>query len=207
MVGRYLSALCLLGLTTVAQADTPPYQPWVRAALERLPVASADRTPERRALRAEQLDVFAAELARVSGKAPLPPRQWTALLGSVGFGESSFDTDIIAGRCAAHQCDPKRVKGALIFQSVGAFQQKLFPHVADLWPAAAAGSIPAQVEMADRQLRRSMTRCKPFAPFPNHVYRSYGGGSCSFAVHRESVKVMAYQRMLATPSVKEGGAS
>jgi hypothetical protein len=124
----------------------------------------------------------------------------------VAFGESSFDTDIIAGRCAAHQCDPKRVNGVMLFQSVGAFQQKLFPHVADVWPAAAGGSIPAQVEMADRQLRRSMTRCKPFAPFPQHVYRAYGGGSCSFAVHREDVKVSAYVRMLATPSPKQQGA-
>jgi hypothetical protein len=207
MRARALFALPLL-VAAAAYGSAPPHRvAWTRAALERLAVASADRTPERRELRAQQLDVFARELARVSAKAPLPPRQWTALLGSVAFGESGFDTAVVSGKCLAHQCDPKRVDGVIRFQSVGAFQQKLFAHVADKWHAAAAGDIPAQVEMADRQLRRSMTRCKPFAAFPQHVYRAYGGGSCSFPVHREAVKVGAYHRLLATPAPTTGSRS
>jgi hypothetical protein len=207
MIARYFVALLILLVTALAQATPPHRVGWTRAALERLPVANADRTPERRELRAQQLDIFAVEITRVSAKAPLPPRQWSSLLGSVAFGESALDTDIVAGRCKAFQCDPKRVDGVIRFQSVGAFQQKLFAHVADMWPAAAKGSIPAQVEMADRQLRRSLTRCKPFAPHPQHIYRAYGGGSCSFPVHREDVKVGAYHRMMATPTPKQGGKS
>ena len=54
---------------------------------------------------------------------------------------------------------------------------------------------------------RSMTRCKPFAPFPAHVYRAYAGGSCSFPVAREDERVAAYLRALRTPQVRAGGAS
>jgi hypothetical protein len=202
---KTLLVLPLLLAAPALASDAPPQRvAWARAALERLPVATADRTPERRDLRAQQLDVFAVELARVSVKAPLPPQQWTALLGSVAFGESALDTDIVAGRCRPFQCDPITKGGVRTFQSVGAFQQKRFAHVEDLWPAAAAGDIAAQVEMADRQLRRSMTRCKPFAPFPQHVYRAYGGGSCSWAVHREDVKVGAYLRLVSTPQPSGG---
>lgn len=206
---KTLLALPLL-YAAAAYGEPPPPTAHVaraRVALERLPVSKFDRTPERLELRAEQLDVFARELARVSQKAPLPPHQWASLLGSIGAGESNFDTAIVAGKCAPHQCDPKRTKGGVIFQSVGAFQQKRFAHVEDLWPLAAAGDIAAQVAMADRQLRRSMTRCKPFAPFPQHVYRAYAGSSCSWAVHREDVKVNAYVRMLGTPAPKQQGAS
>lgn len=148
------------------------------------------------ATRAEQLDAFAVEIARVSTKAPLPPRQWSALLITQGSIESNFDTAIVNGHCLKFQCDPQLVKGVRVYRAVGAFQQQLVSYVRDLWPTA-AGNIPAQVEMADRTLRRSMTRCKPFAAFPAHVFRAYGGQrSCSWPAPREEERVATYWRLV-----------
>lgn len=208
-IGRSVCALGLLLATAVASAsDTPPQQhvAFARAALSRVPVGKHDRTPERMAARAEQQEAFAAEIARVADRAPLPPRQWMALLVTQGSIESNFDSAVVDGQCLAHQCDPHLVKGVRVFRAVGAFQQQLVSYVNDLWPTA-AGNIAAQVEMADRSLRRSLTRCKPWAPFPAHVFRAYGGGSCSWPVKREAERVATFERLMRTAVPKGGGAS
>jgi hypothetical protein len=159
-----------------------------------VPRSKLDRTPERAELHSANLDMFAAEIARVSEKAPLPPRTWSSLLGAIGGVESNFDTDIVAGRCPPYACDHGRAKGAFQNQNVGP--------VADLWPRA-DGDIVVQVAMADRMLRRSVSRCAPFAPFPAHVFRAYRGGSCSWPVHREAERVAYYVRLMATPAVRQ----
>lgn len=183
-------ACSLVALT--ANGDAPPQRTaWTRAALDRVPRSKLDKTPERAELHAQNLDVFAAEIARVSERAPLPPRTWSSLLGALGGIESNFDTDIVAGRCPKWACDHGRAKGAFQNQNVGP--------VADLWPRA-DGDIVVQVAMADRMLRRSTTRCAPFAPFPAHIFRAYRGGSCSWPVHREQERVAAYLRLMATPT-------
>jgi hypothetical protein len=199
-------ALALVASTALAEPMPPQrHVAFARAALARVPVSKRDRTPERLGRRAEMLETFAAEIARVSERAPLPPQQWMSLLVTQASIETNIDTEVVAGRCLRFQCDPHLVKGAVVHRAVGAFQQQLVSYVADLWPTA-AGNVPAQVEMADRSLRRSMTRCKPFAPFPAHVFRAYGGGSCSWPVAREAERVGLYLRLVATPSQK-GGAS
>jgi hypothetical protein len=157
-----------------------------------VPVSKHDKTPERLAVRAEQLDAFAIEIARVSVKAPLPPRQWASLIGAVGSIESNFDTEIVAGRCKPHECDHGRAKGA--------FQNQLVAPVADLWPIA-DGNITAQVDMADRMLRRTWRGCEAQGvPFPAGAFRAYAGRSCSWPVHREQERVAAYLRLMATPN-------
>jgi hypothetical protein len=186
---RTLVALPLL-VATAALAAPPQHAAWTRAALGRVPASKLDRQPDRAELHSANLDAFAVEIARVSEHAPLPPHQWASLLGAIGGIESNFDTDIVAGRCPKWACDHGRAKGAFQNQNVGP--------VADLWPRA-DGDIVIQVAMADRMLRRSTTRCAPFAPFPAHVFRAYRGGSCSWPVHREQERVAAYLRLMATP--------
>lgn len=207
MRGRAIAALPLLVAAAALSAEptaAPPQRvAWTRAALARVPVSKFDKTPERLELRAQQLDVFAAEIARVSMKAPLPPQQWSALLVTQGSIETNFDSAVVNGQCLRFQCDPHLAKGVVVFKAVGAFQQQLVSYVADTWPTA-AGNIPAQVDMADRTLRRSMTRCKPFAPFPAHVFRAYSGGSCSWPVAREAERVGTYLRLI---GAKQPGAS
>ena len=186
----------LVASAALANEAAPPHAAWTRAALQRVPVTKADKTPERADQHAANLNVFAVEIARVSAKAPLPPRQWASLLGAIGSVESNFDTEIVAGRCLPHQCDRGRAKGA--------FQNQNVAPVADLWPTA-DGNIPAQVEMADRMLRRTWSRCAPFVAFPASAFRGYRGGSCSFPVHREAERVAAYVRLMATPKPAGGG--
>jgi hypothetical protein len=52
--------------------------------------------------------------------------------------------------------------------------------VADLWPRA-DGDIVVQVAMADRMLRRSTTRCAPFAPFPGSRVSGVSGRQLQLA--------------------------
>lgn len=198
--------VAVLLVTAIASADAPAkHTAWVHAALVRLPVARGDREPERLEIRKQNLSAFAVEIARVSASAPLPARQWAALLATIGASESNFDTEITAGRCKAFQCDPHLVKGVRVHKAVGVFQQQLVSYVADLWPTA-AGDIPAQVTMADRSLRRSLTRCRSFASFPAHVFRAYGGiASCSFELKDEQRRVALYLKLLSTPNPVEAG--
>ncbi len=205
LLGRSLWALVLLLVTALAQGATPPHQDWVAAAFSRLAVSVPDRAPERALLKTEHTRRFVAAIAEASASAPLPPRQYSSLLLAIGGSESNFDTDVVDGRCPKHRCDPKVVKGERVFQARGAFQNHLVRFNRDLWPVA-NGSPEAQVEMADRALRRSLGRCKPFAPFPAHVFRAYAGGSCSFELKDEKLRVALYLRMMSTPT-PSGGAS
>lgn len=193
MIRRLLTALALLTATAAASAP-PGHVSWTRAALARVPASKLDREPERAELRSANLDAFAREIARVSEHAPLPPHQWASLLGSIGGIESNFDTDIVAGRCPKWACDHGRAKGA--------FQGQRLRFVADLWDVA-DGNPVAQVDMADRVLRRTWATCQGLGvPIPQGAFRSYAGRSCSWPVHREAERVAAYQRLLATPAVK-----
>lgn len=187
-------ALPLLIATAAVAAPPQQHVDWTRAALSRLPRSKADKTPERAELHAQNLDTFAQEIARVSEHAPLPPHQWSSLLGATGGIESNFDTDIVAGRCPKWACDRGRAKGAFQNQNVGP--------VADLWPVA-DGNIVVQVAMADRMMRRTWRGCEAQGvPFPAGAFRSYAGRSCSWPVHREQERVAAYVRLMATPTVK-----
>lgn len=191
---RYTIALLILLLAAVAQADA--HADWCRAALAKVPVSRHDRGNDARmARRAQQQAEFATQIARFSRNAPLPPRQWAALLVTLGL-ESHFDSEVVDGRCRPSDCDAHNVNGVIVFRAVGAYQQQLVPYVRDLWPTA-AGNIPAQVEMADRSLRRSLSRCKAFAPWPAHVFRAYGGGSCSWPVAREAERVAMFAKVVA----------
>jgi hypothetical protein len=194
MRGRALIALPLLVAAGALGSDAPPQRhiAWCQAALSRLPLSKADHEPARAKAHAQNLTVFAQEIARVSVNAPLPPRQWSSLLGAIGGIESNFDTDTVAGRCPPNACDHGLAKGAFQNQNVGP--------VRDLWPIA-DGNPPVQVAMADRMMRRTWQRCAPFAPFPASAFRGYAGHSCSWPVHREAERVAAYLRLMNTPAV------
>ncbi len=196
---RYFLALAILLVTAFAGAASPPHAEWTRAALSRVPRSKADTGAERAELHERNLGTFAVEIARVSAHAPLPPHQWASLLGAIGGIESNFDTDIVAGRCLPHQCDHGLAKGA--------FQNQNVKPVADLWPIA-DDNIPAQVDMADRMLRRTWKGCEAQGvPLPAGAFRSYAGRSCSWPVHREAERIALYNKLMATPRVKTGGAS
>lgn len=191
---RFLIALILL--TTTAWASTPSsHEAWTRVALSRVPVSRHDKTPERAEQHRVNLDVFAAEIARVSEKAPLPPRQWASLLGAIGGAESHFDTAVTAGNCLPLACDKGRARSA--------FQCHRLQFVADLWDRA-NGDIAVQVEMADKVLRRTWGTCLvQGVPMPQAAFRGYAGVSCSWPMRGEDLRVAYYVKLMSTP--KPGG--
>jgi hypothetical protein len=85
-------ALCF---ATLAFAETN-HAAWVRAAIDALPCFHEDRGDP---AKSQQLDVIAAAVAEVSRDAPRPPREWAALLLTIGYHESAFSLRIHRGEC------------------------------------------------------------------------------------------------------------
>lgn len=187
MTRKLLVALSLL-VTSAAVADSGKRQAWVRTALGSLPVAKADRTPDRSALRESHLDQFAAEIARVSKSAPRPPREWAALIATIGSHESNFDTDILANRCKPWQCDRGKARSV--------FQIHRLSYLAEFWDAS-PGNVTAQVTMVDRALRRSLVTCARLGvPYPASVFRAFAGRSCSWPLKDEAARVGTFNRLV-----------
>lgn len=187
---RFLIALLLLTTTAWASAPTN-HEVWVRAALDRVPVAKGDKTPARAELHSTNLDWFATEIARVSEHAPLPPKQWASLLGAIGSAESHFDTEVTAGRCNPLACDKGRARSA--------FQVHRLRFVEDLWDKS-PGNIAVQVDLVDKVLRRTYGTCLPQGvPMPQAAFRGFAGVSCSWPMRGEALRVSYYNKLLATP--------
>ncbi len=201
MIPRALVALVLLVASAALANGSPTHQAWVSAAFARVPVSVADRSPERAALKANHSARFVAAIAKVSEKAPRSPREYAALLLVLGSAESNFDTDVVEGRCPPKMCDVTLVKGERVFRARGAFQSWRLSFVAELWDVA-HGNPEAQVEMADRTLRRSMARCAPFVAYPASIWRAYSGRSCSFELKDEARRTALYLKLLSTPKPK-----
>jgi hypothetical protein len=195
LVRQSIVALSVLVVTAVASADAAPkHVAWTRAALSRTPVSKHDKTPERLELRAQQQTKFATEIASVSERAPLPPKQWASLLIAIGAAESHYDTEIINGNCKPWACDRGRARGA--------FQGHRLRFVQDLWDAA-HGDPRVQVEMADKVLRRTWGTClKQGVAMPAAAFRGYAGVSCSWPMRGEELRLSYYARAMSTPSVK-----
>lgn len=209
MVGRYASALLLLTATAAASAPTT-HQAWTRAALARLPVAVADRTPERASSKREQLDALSAAIAHESLTAPVAPRHWVAVLGAIGYRESAFSLDVHNGLCLRHQCDPRKATGGGIeFRARSSFQLHANDFTRPVWDQLVGVEHTAvQVAAASKMAKVGHYRCARLGvPFPESVFRGYSGASCSFEHPGEKARVGTYRVLLATPSVRLGGAS
>src|SRR5215216_1305670 len=98
-------ALCF---ATLAFAESD-HAAWVRAAIDSLPTFVEDRGD---AQKAPQLDAIAAAVADVSREAPRAPREWAALLLTIGYHESTFSLRIQRGQCKPHECDNGRARSA-----------------------------------------------------------------------------------------------
>lgn len=168
MVKESLTALTLL-VATAAAAATPTLD-YTRRAIASLPVHKDDRDY---ADKAEQLERIAAAVAERAEKPPagIAPRQWAALMLTVGYRESGFSQRIIEHRCKARECDRGRAKG------IGQPHRNTLN--ADDWDKA-DGNIEIQVKMLDDGLRRSFWNCRRSGvPFPQATLSSYAGQRCS----------------------------
>ena len=131
---------------------------WTNTAIRKLPTYYEDNPPGGIAGRTNekeaQLSAIALAVAKVAQKAPLPPRQWAALLLTIGFHESTFSLRIHAGHCKPHECDRGRARSP--------WQLHMNAENKHLWPKLQGiENTDAQVWAADHLLRRVAGTCRP----------------------------------------------
>jgi hypothetical protein len=142
---------------------------WVRAALDALPRYHEDReAPDKSA----QLDVIAASIAEVSRDAPRPPREWAALLLTVGYHESAFSIRIHRGQCKPHECDRGRARSAWQLHK-NLFTEGVWDQLHGIEHTA------LQVRAASDALRRAYMTCrKSGVPWLPGTLNAYAGRRC-----------------------------
>lgn len=159
-------ALCF---ATLAFADTN-HAAWVRAAVDALPVYHEDRgDPDKSA----QLDAIAAAVAEVSRDAPRPPREWAALLLTIGYHESTFSLRIHRGQCKSYECDRGRARSA--------WQLHKNLYTAPVWDQLhGIEHTTLQVRAASDALKRAYFTCsRSGVPWLQATLNAYAGRRCS----------------------------
>jgi hypothetical protein len=159
-------ALCF---ATLAFAEGS-HAAWVRAAMESLPCFVEDRgDPDKSA----QLDAIAAAVAEVSKDAPRPPREWAALLLTIGYHESTFSLRIQRGDCKPHECDHGRARSAW------QLHKNLF--TAPVWDQLhGVENTAVQVQAASDALKRAYFTCnRSGVPWLQATLNGYAGRRCS----------------------------
>ena len=159
-------ALCF---ATLAFAESN-HAAWVRAAMDALPCFHEDRgDPDKTA----QLDAIAAAVAEVSRDAPRPPREWAALLLTIGYHESTFSLRIHRGQCKPHECDHGRARSA--------WQLHKNLYTAPMWDQLHGIEHTAvQVRAASDALKRAYFTCsRSGVPWLQATLNGYAGRRCS----------------------------
>ena len=158
-------ALCF---ATLAFAETN-HAAWVRAAMDALPCYVEDREdPDKSA----QLDAIAAAVAEVSKDAPRAPREWAALLLTIGYHESTFSLRIQRGQCKPYECDRGRARSAWQLHKI------LF--TAPIWDQLhGVENTKVQVRAASDALRRAYFTCsRSGVPWLQATLNAYAGRRC-----------------------------
>lgn len=159
-------ALCF---ATLAFADSN-HSAWVRAAMDALPCFHEDRgDPDKSA----QLDSIAAAVAEVSRDAPRPPREWAALLLTIGYHESTFSLRIHRGECKPHECDRGKARSA--------WQLHKNLYTAPIWDQLhGIEHTQVQVRAASDALKRAYFTCsRSGVPWLQGTLNAYAGRRCS----------------------------
>ncbi len=169
---RYFLALAVLLVTAFASAAAP-HQQWTLAAARSLPTYFEDKAPEIESMKAAQLASIARVVADVSrNKAPRPPREWAALLLTVGYHESTFSLRIHRGECKPRECDSGRAR------SGWQLHRNLF--TAPVWDQLiGVEHTDVQVRAADEALRRAYWTCaRSGQPWLLGTLNAYAGRRC-----------------------------
>ncbi len=191
--------VALLLLTTAAFASAPSHVDWTRAAIGRLPIASVDKSADF-ATKAEQLEAIAQAVAFESRTPPtgVTPRQWAALLLTIGFHESTYSLAVHRGECAKWQCDARKLKdGGVQYMARSPWQlhQNDFtrPHWAEL---VGVQNTATQVAMASKMAKVSYYRCSRLKlPMALATFRGFGGGSCTMPMRGEDARLATFGRL------------
>lgn len=162
---------------------------WVRAAMDALPCFHEDRgNPEK----APQLDAIAAAVAEVSQDAPRPPREWAALLLTIGYHESTFSLRIHRGECKPYECDRGRARSA--------WQLHKNLHTAPVWEKLHGIEHTAiQVRAASDALKRAYFTCsRSGVPWLQATLNGYAGRRCSSEWPGLDLRVGTFNRLVRT---------
>ncbi len=195
LVILWMLAAFALALFLVAKCEAKPAQlsleEWTLRAASSLPVYYEDNPPggvAGKTLEKEaQIAALAKAVAAVSRKAPLPPRQWAAVLLTTGFHESTFSLRIARGSCRKHECDGGRARG--VFQ-----ERRLAAMTPETWARmVGVDNIETQVAEADYLLRRHLHTCAgdPVAS----VFTGYTGRRCGSEWKGLSERMATFRRL------------
>lgn len=186
-------ALCF---ATLAFADSNQHAAWVRAAMQALPCFHEDRgDPDK----AAQLDGIAAAVAEVSRDAPRPPREWAALLLTIGYHESTFSLRIHRGECKPHECDRGRARSAW------QLHKNLF--TAPIWDQLHGIEHTAlQVRAASDALKRAYFTCsRSGAPWLQATLNGYAGRRCGGSWPGLELRSATFNRLLRVSVPRKAG--
>ena len=185
-------ALCF---ATLAFAETN-HAAWVRAAMDALPCYVEDRDdPDKSA----QLDAIAAAVAEVSKDAPRAPREWAALLLTIGYHESTFSLRIQRGQCKPYECDRGRARSAW------QLHKNLF--TAPVWEQLhGVENTKVQVRAASDALRRAYFTCgRSGVPWVQATLNAYAGRRCSAEWPGLGQRVATFNRLLRVSTPRKQG--
>lgn len=184
-------ALCF---ATLAFADN--HAAWVRAAMDALPCYVEDRDdPDKSA----QLDAIAAAIADVSKDAPRSPREWAALLLTIGYHESTFSLRIQRGQCKPYECDHGRARSA--------WQLHKNLYTAPIWEQLhGVENTAVQVRAASDALRRAYFTCsRSGVSWLQATLNGYAGRRCSDEWPGLNQRVATFNRLLRVASPRKPG--
>jgi hypothetical protein len=185
-------ALCF---ATLAFAEAN-HAAWVRAAMDSLPCFVEDRgDPDKSA----QLDGIAAAITEVSRDAPRPPREWAALLLTIGYHESTFSLRIQRGQCKPHECDRGRARSAW------QLHKNLF--TAPIWDQLhGIENTRVQVQAASDALKRAYFTCsRSGVPWLQGTLNGYAGRRCSAEWPGLDQRVSTFNRLNRVAAPRKAG--
>lgn len=198
---RCLLALALLLVSGYATAETPSkLTVWAQAAIGTLPVFHEDREA---AGKSEQLAAIGEAVAKASYGHPRSPREWSALLLTIGYHESTFSLRIHRGDCRQKECDAGRARSP--------FQMHRNDFTAPVWDKLfGLEHTEIQVRAASEALERGYWTCaRSGVPWLQGTINGYAGRRCGDAWPGLDKRVATFERLsrVRQPKATAGGAS
>jgi len=185
-------ALCF---ATLAFAESN-HAAWVRAALDALPCYHEDRGD---ADKSAQLDLIATSIAEASREAPRPPREWAALLMTVGYHESAFSLRIQRGECKPHECDRGRARSAWQMHR-NVFTEPVWEQLHGVEHTA------VQVHAASAALKRAYFTCqKSGTHWLRATLNGYAGRRCGSEWPGLDQRAATFAQVIRTSAPKKAG--
>lgn len=197
---QLLWALALLLVAAFATAQpSGKLLSWNLSAIGSLPIFHEDRQADGKV---EQLGAVAEAVTLASYGRPRSPREWSALLLTIGYHESTFSLRIQRGDCKAHECDAGRARSG--------WQLHKNTFTAPFWDKLhGVENTEVQARVASDALERGYWTCaKSGVPWLQATINGYAGKRCSDSSWPGlQQRIATFNRLSRTPQPAAGGAS